>query len=537
MSSIPIIDLFAGPGGLGEGFSSIKDARGEGVFDIKLSIEKDENAHKTLRLRSFYRQFKEEEVPDLYYDYIKENDINKQNRLFKELKHFYSEQWEIAEKEAWCFELPYPVEFNKDGGKKGGYSETEIITRHEEIDYRISNALSGKNEFVLIGGPPCQAFSLVGRARNQGISSQDHRVHLYKEYLRIIAKHHPAVFVMENVKGLLSANVDGLKVFDLIKSDLKEPGKVYPGLNSPRYKVFSFVKEPNDFDAENFPVYTNDKDYLIRSEKYNVPQRRHRVILFGIREDIPFENYSVLKKNKKETSLFQVIENLPKIRGGIGRKVVGTNEKGNHIYETIKNDYTNWIDAVNEYTELLDSDLRNELKDIIKTDIKGANFIKTDLEENNNPLFESWYKDERLNGVLNHESRTHLKEDLGRYLFSSLYLKTKGEFPRLKDYPEALQPAHKNRKSGKFADRFRTQKPNQAANTITSHISKDGHYFIHYDPSQCRSMTVREAARVQTFPDNYYFCGSRTHQYHQVGNAVPPYLAKQLAEIVKKIFL
>ncbi|MBN2572488.1 MAG: DNA cytosine methyltransferase [Ignavibacteriales bacterium] len=536
MNSIPIIDLFAGPGGLGEGFSSVRDQKGKKIFDIRLSIEKDEHAHKTLRLRSFYRQFEDGKIPELYYQYIKENNKKKQESLLRKIKEKYKKEWENAEREAWHFELPYPEEYNKKGEKKGGYTEEEIIERHKEIDLRIQEALPANNEFILIGGPPCQAYSLVGRARNQGISAQDHRVHLYKEYLRIIAKHHPAVFVMENVKGLLSANVDGLKVFDLIKADLKEPEKVYPGLNSPRYKVFSFIKEPNYFDEENFPVYTNDKDYLIRTEKYNIPQRRHRVILLGIREDITFKNYSVLKKNTKETPLYQVIDNLPKIRSGIGRKVTGTNIKGNHIYKTIRNDYTNWIDAVNEYKEQLDSVLRNELKNFIKTDQTGVNYIKADLEEENNPLYESWYKDDQLNGVLNHESRTHLKEDLGRYLFSSLYLKAKGEFPRLKDYPEALQPAHKNRKTGKFADRFRTQKPDQPATTITSHISKDGHYFIHYDSSQCRSLSVREAARIQTFPDNYYFCGSRTHQYHQVGNAVPPYLAKQIAEIVKDIF-
>ena len=126
-----------------------------------------------------------------------------------------------------------------------------------------------------------------------------------------------------------------------------------------------------------------------------------------------------------------------------------------------------------------------------------------------------------------------MPEDLHRYLFASCHASVnKGASPRSADYPEELAPAHKNWKSGNFADRFKVQAENRVASTVTSHISKDGHYFIHYDPSQCRSLTVREAARIQTFPDNYFFEGNRTQQYVQVGNAVPPLLARYIAEIV-----
>ena len=126
-----------------------------------------------------------------------------------------------------------------------------------------------------------------------------------------------------------------------------------------------------------------------------------------------------------------------------------------------------------------------------------------------------------------------MAEDLHRYLYASCYAAAKnGTSPRSRDYPTNLAPKHKNWTTGNFTDRFKVQAENRVASTVTSHISKDGHYFIHYDPSQCRSLTVREAARIQTFPDNYFFEGNRTEQYVQVGNAVPPLLANHIAKVV-----
>ena len=133
-----------------------------------------------------------------------------------------------------------------------------------------------------------------------------------------------------------------------------------------------------------------------------------------------------------------------------------------------------------------------------------------------------------------------MEDDLLRYFFASCFAKIKKRSPKLEDFPVALLPAHKNVKAGienkKFADRFRVQLWNDPCKTVTSHISKDGHYYIHPDATQCRSFTVREAARIQTFPDNYYFCGPRTSQFIQVGNAVPPLLANQIARIVSAVF-
>jgi DNA (cytosine-5)-methyltransferase 1 len=150
----------------------------------------------------------------------------------------------------------------------------------------------------------------------------------------------------------------------------------------------------------------------------------------------------------------------------------------------------------------------------------------------------SWFLDARLDGVCNHESRAHMESDLWRYFFSACFAEANGKSPVLDEFPMSLLPRHKNAKSEyeddhiAFADRFRVQLKNRPATTVTAHIAKDGHYFIHPDPLQCRSLTVREAARLQTFPDNYLFLGTRTSQYQQVGNAVPPLVARQLAKIV-----
>lgn len=513
---IPIIDIFAGPGGLGEGFSNVLDENGERVFDIRLSIEKDEHAHKTLQLRSFFRKFPVNAVPDAYYDFIRDYNPAKDRIQRENLFRQFPEEAEVVRNEAWQCTLGDPN------------------FPPEVVDERISCALNGERDWVLIGGPPCQAYSLVGRSRNRGISGEDHRVFLYREYLRIIAVHHPAVFVMENVKGLLSAKLDGNRIFEWIKNDLRNPARVFPGRDAPAYRIYSFVKSPVRFVGDE-PVYNKDEDFLIKTEKFGVPQNRHRVILLGIREDLGRIDFDSLQESPK-VSLQEVIGELPKLRSGIGREVCGLNEKGKNIYKAIPDSWTNWIKAVTVYSKEVSKEV--DLKFLPKNEQleTGANFLKFDLESENTPL-DNWYYDPLLGGILNHETRTHLKEDLARYLFSSLYLKKHNDFPKLRDYPEWLLPNHKNAKGGKFADRFRTQRPDLPATTVTSHISKDGHYFIHYDPEQCRSLTVREAARIQTFPDNYLFCGTRTQQYHQVGNAVPPYLALQLGEIVKGILL
>ena len=519
MTQIPIIDLFAGPGGLGEGFSSLVDDKKNRLFKIKLSIEKDEWAHKTLELRSFFRQFPVGQVPDEYYEYVKKykssTDPFDREKLFSK----FPVEAQLAKNEAWLCEL----------GNNNFPNEL--------VDSRISSSIKGVRNWLLIGGPPCQAYSLVGRSRNGGINDEDPRVFLYREYIRIIAVHHPAVFVMENVKGLLSAKYDGDSVFEWIKSDLKNPARLFPENNSPSYKIYSLVQKPKGFDAKGNPIYGKDLDYLIKTEDYGIPQKRHRVILLGIREDLGNISFEPLQK-RKAVRLKDVIDELPKLRSGIGREVAPSDINGKQKYRKYIDNPSNWIHSINEYLELIKKEFTSEEIELNKNKLltKGDNFIQVELPEKNNPL-KSWFYDEKVDGILNHETRTHLKEDLARYLFSAKYLKIKGDFPKLHEYPEWLLPNHKNAHGTKFADRFRTQRPDEQATTITSHISKDGHYFIHYDPAQCRSLTVREAARIQTFPDNYFFCGARTQQYPQVGNAVPPFMARQIGEVVVNLFV
>ncbi len=162
---------------------------------------------------------------------------------------------------------------------------------------------------------------------------------------------------------------------------------------------------------------------------------------------------------------------------------------------------------------------------------RGAEFLPHKSSPEYKP---EWYEDPRIGGVCNHYARPHMQKDLYRYLYAACFAKAEMNSPKLKDFPLDLLPDHANvslaiEHNNLFQDRFRVQLPDRPSTTITSHISKDGHAFIHYDPTQCRSMTVREAARAQTFPDNYLFTGSRTAQYTQVGNVVIQLLVNQNA--------
>ena len=505
--SIPVIDLFAGPGGLSEGFSAFELSHGVKPFKVGLSIEKDPIAHQTLELRSFYRQFGDQ-LPRQYFQYLR-REITR-----GELLSAFPKQAKQAQMEAWHATL--------------GETPTS------DIDRRIKESLGGATDWVLIGGPPCQAYSMAGRSRNGGINPEDKKVLLYKQYLRILAVHKPPVFVMENVKGLLSAQMKNSRIFHQMLRDLENPISALAGDTSVsrtlEYRIFSLTEPAVDFAGNGRPLFS-DPDFVIKCEKHGIPQARHRVILLGIKNQSNRTSaVHVLRKGRK-ISTNTIIDGLPRLRSGLS-KDADTDQK--------------WLAALREIPKRkwflsLDPSIRRSIEKYLDR-LRAPSFDRGSEFLPYSPtvgFYAKWFLDKRLAGVCNHSTRGHLKKDLFRYLFCAVYGKVRRKTPLLAEFPHELLPEHKNvmtaMDGANFPDRFRVQVGGRCATTITSHISKDGHYYIHPDPSQCRSLTVREAARLQTFPDNYFFEGPRTFQYEQVGNAVPPLLARQIARVVWRL--
>lgn len=493
---IKIIDLFAGPGGLSEGFCSYTNEDGDPVFSIAMSIEKDKAAHSTLRMRAFARKiFSGEKYPKEYLKYLMVP--SEQNRV--KLIAAYPKEWEAASYEA----VHETLKVN---------DKSLIIQAKERLQHH-------NGPLVLIGGPPCQAYSLVGRARRTHDSklATDEKQTLYKCYLDFINNLSPDVFIMENVKGLLSAKLKNNKVFDLIRDDMLRAG----------YQILSLVV--------NNPQQS--EDFIVRSEEYGIPQSRHRVILLGIRENSRIYSYNlILEKCTRAMTVRDAIDTLPNLRSAFSSR--------NKDFKNIE-----WADYIQSASlKLARIPEGHELKEILLNvagDINLPIMTKDNAihSKTGNKLVKNWYRKKLKNSyaLANHETRTHLATDLDRYLFCAAYGQKYGTPAKLWHFPDYLLPNHKNalnakktknKNAIKFADRFRVQLFDRPATTITSHISKDGHYYIHPDPRQCRTLTVREAARLQTFPDDYIFEGNRTEQYCQVGNAVPPLLARQIAEVV-----
>jgi DNA (cytosine-5)-methyltransferase 1 len=528
--TVPVIDLFAGPGGLGEGFARAAGAR----FEIAVSIEKDRMAHETLRLRAAHRWLMRSGKASrgTWAAWDRSIAMSSWETTFERLldcdNETIREACRVAEEEAWHLEL--------GPGNRGEVSAG--------IRRRLKRILPGSDlpdNTVLIGGPPCQAYSVVGRSRNRGTrgykAERDHRHFLYHEYLHVIAEFRPAVFVMENVKGLLTSRVAGRQLFHSIIHDLRRPDLANGGDAGLHYVLAAFSQE------HGLVPDPEPDDYIVEAERHGIPQARHRVFICGIRRDV-FERTGGLRQLRLSMppSVSDVIDDLPALRPKL----------------SFRGRQTRWPHAIRG--ELLTAAMR-ELRE---RGVLGAMRVATKMErvaaELNGSVdpgtgtervphgqgvmlgpalagWRRWYRDRPLALLANHESRAHMPADLVRYLFVSSWGAVFGESPKLKAFPKCLLPEHANvdpdnPEDAIFKDRFRVQVANRHSMTVTSHIAKDGHAFIHPDPWQCRSLTVREAARLQTFPDSYVFLGSRTSQYVQVGNAVPPRLALQIADSI-----
>ena len=296
---VPIVDLFSGPGGLAEGFAAVKDLFGRPCFNVVLSIEMDPIAHRTLLLRGFLRKFGAG-FPAEYYNFL--NGIVSREPDWANL---YPREWREACYETQCLTLGTP-----DANSFVQRRITEIRAAH-----------GGRT--VLLGGPPCQSYSVVGRARNASNvlydPVKDKRQSLYREYAWVLGQLQPAIAVMENVRGMLSAKHSGQAIFPDIMESLANAG------GKDRYRLYSLSASHLGRSWKNG---LSPEDFLVRAEEHGIPQRRHRVFVVCIRHDVAAtlvkDLLPTLDRGKAAVSLHDIIGHMPALRSRLSRDDNGT---------------------------------------------------------------------------------------------------------------------------------------------------------------------------------------------------------------------
>lgn len=336
---------------------------------------------------------------------------------------------------------------------------TRDLTKHTTVDDILSCVGNIKVD-LLMGGPPCQAFSSVGRAQDPNSMKNDSRNYLYKHYIEVLEKLTPKMFLFENVVGLLSSKPDGKKIFPLI------------------------VKE---FQKRGYDVCEKKEVVVLNSVHYGVPQIRKRVILIGVHKSLNVTSESVYDLIKKT-------------------HYAPDEEPDNRKrYRTVE-------DAISDLPLLLPGEGNEEIKFKPK---KKNEYI--DILRNNQQI-----------NLYNHVARKHNNNDRERY---KLLSKNKWQLKDLNNVRPDL--VHYNPKH--FVNRYTVQNYDKPGRTVVAHLYKDGNLFIHPDSKQERTFTVREAARIQSFPDDFKFIGARTHQFKQVGNAVPPLMGYSIAKAINQV--
>lgn len=437
--SMNFLDLFAGAGGLSEGFT-------RAGFDAIAHVEIDKYASSTLKTRVAYHYLKKNDRLGEYGEYQKTYYLSKGEREIARAKLIGQIPSSLLNS---VINLPISIE-----------TLPEIFDR---IDSQMIEMKQQQVDMV-IGGPPCQAYSVIGRSRDANNMKDDPRNYLYKLYIKFLSRYRPKAFVFENVPGLLTA-MDG-EIFKDVLKGLENPSLVDPDLEVPNVEIGG--------------LRYNVQWKVRKATEFGVPQNRKRIIIIGIRDDLNPEILSFTNKNLPDFTISDILSDLPALQAGEASK----DEK-----------YRGRVAELHQILKILNI-RRGDGTDILT----------------------------------HHEARNHQKADLEIYK-SAVELLGKGIKIKYTDVDKAFVS---HNRLDVFLDRFKVVAGNEPyCHTVVAHIAKDGHHFIHYDINQNRSLTVREAARLQTFPDDFFFEGPRTANYTQIGNAVPVVMAEKIAEWFK----